>query len=92
MTVGFYATLRRIVGAKHVEMGALEGVTVGELVARVVARFPDLGPAILDEDGRLSRYVHVFVDGRGAQWLPEGLETRIEAGQTIEFFPAVAGG
>jgi molybdopterin synthase sulfur carrier subunit len=92
MTVSFYATLRRIVGSKHVDMGPLEGMTINALVDRVVAQFPDLAPEILDEAGRLSRHVHVFINGRGAQWLPDRFETRIDASQTIEFFPAVAGG
>ncbi len=92
MQVGFYATLRPIVGGKSVEVPLPPGATVQDLVDRVVARWPALEEALLDEHGALSRHVHVFVDGRGAGYLPDGLATRLEPHHKVDIFPAVAGG
>lgn len=92
MQVNFYATLRPLVGGRSVEFELDEGVTVRELIAAVVERFPPLRTQLLNEQGELYRHVHVFVNGRDAPFLAEGVETRIKAGDTIDIFPAVAGG
>ncbi|MCG8589560.1 MAG: MoaD family protein [Proteobacteria bacterium] len=92
MQIGFYATLRKIVGAKYAEVSVPEGASLQEVLDAVVGAYPDLKEELLDEAGRLSRHVHLFVDGRSSKHLPDGLDTRVHAGQTVEFFPAVAGG
>ena len=92
MKVSFYATLRPIVGAKTVDIAAAEGATVQELVEAIVAQHPALGPILLNEAGALPRGVHVFVNGRGAGYLTRGFETPLAADDTIDVFPAVAGG
>lgn len=92
MVIGFFATLRPIVGGKTIEVGLPDGTTVAELVAHLVASIPGLGEAILDETGQLSRRVHVFIEGRSAVYLDEGLATQLSASQRVDIFPAVAGG
>ena len=49
-------------------------------------------PLMLNEDKDLSRYVHMFINGRSAVLLSEGLETKLDGTESIDFFPAVAGG
>jgi molybdopterin synthase sulfur carrier subunit len=90
--VSFYATLRDIVGTKTVEFSVPEAISVRELIAAMVDRYPDLRAALLDDAGQLSKRVHVFVNGRGAGFLPDGVETRVSADDAIDVFPAVAGG
>jgi len=90
--VSFYATLRDLVGTRSVEFSVDDPTTVRNLVAAMVERFPALRPVLLEPGGELSRSVHVFVNGRGAGFLPDGLETRVSAADTIDVFPAVAGG
>jgi molybdopterin converting factor small subunit len=36
--------------------------------------------------------VHVFVNGRGAGWLPDAYATPLAADDSVDIFPAVAGG
>ena len=91
MRVSFYATLRKIVGTKHVELPLAEA-SLQEVLDTVLATHPELKDELLDESGQLSRYIHLFVDGRSSKFLPEGLSTRVDGSQTVEFFPAVAGG
>lgn len=92
MRISFYATLRKIVGQKHVELPLPERVSLEEILAAVVAAYPDLREEVLDETGHLDRYIHLFVNGRSSKFLPEGMATVVDGSQTIEFFPAVAGG
>lgn len=92
MIIGFFATLRPIVGGKTIEVDLPDGTTVQELVDHLILRIPGLRDAILDEVGELSRRVHVFIDGRSAVYLADGLETPLSASQRVDIFPAVAGG
>lgn len=92
MRVKVYATLRPIVGARIVDLPLPEGSRVRDLAALMVERWPDLAPLMLDEAGGLSQRVHVFVDGRSARHLPDGVETKLFARNEIDVFPAIAGG
>jgi molybdopterin synthase sulfur carrier subunit len=92
LRIGFYATLRKIVGEKYVEIDLAVPCTLQQIVDAVVAAFPELCDEILDEDGELDRYIHLFVNGRSSKFLEEGLATEVDGSQTLEFFPAVAGG
>jgi len=90
--VDFYATLRLVVGRKTVDVSLPEGATVRDLLDAIVSRFPPLAEKLLDEAGRLSGNVNVFIDGRGAPYLENGLDTVLRADQKVDIFPAVAGG
>jgi molybdopterin synthase sulfur carrier subunit len=90
--VNFYATLRAVVGARSVEVPVAGEISVRALLDRVVARYPAVGPYLLDERGELHRHVHVFINGRDVPYLPGGLETQVGARDTVDLFPAVAGG
>ena len=92
MRVKVYATIRPIVGGRHIDLDIEEGATVRELVARMIERWPDLAAMMLDDDGELSGRVHVFVDGRSSRHLPAGSDTQLFASNEVDVFPAVAGG
>ena len=92
MRVRLFAGLRAIAGAREVEVDTRVGATLGDLVDRLVALHPRLGPELFDEAGSLSRHVNVIVDGRSAVHLPERLETRLGGEEKVHIFPAVAGG
>jgi molybdopterin synthase sulfur carrier subunit len=90
--VSFYATIRAIVGAKTLEIDLADGSSIQDLLDRLIERCPPLAEKLLDPDGKLSRSVQVFVDGRSAFHLPDGLETKLGADHAVDIFPAVAGG
>jgi molybdopterin synthase sulfur carrier subunit len=92
MKVNFFATLRPIVGGKTVEFDVDHGVTVKEMLDVMITRFPKLRSELLDETGNMHGHVHFFVNGRDAQFLEQGVETRLAPDDVVNVFPAVGGG
>jgi molybdopterin synthase sulfur carrier subunit len=90
--ISFYATIRAIVGAKTLDIDLPGGSSIQQLLDRLVEHCPPLAEKLLDPEGKLSRSVQVFVDGRSALHLPEGLETKLRDDQSVDIFPAVGGG
>lgn len=92
MQINFYATLRPIVGGKTVDLSIEEGTTVAQLVEQIVTRYPPLREHLLNEQGELYPHVHVFVNGRDAPALDQGMQTPLTHADALDIFPAVAGG
>ena len=89
MKVHFYATLRQIVGKKTIEIPVEKQGTLQQLVDEVTTRYPALLHELVDEQGELYGYVHVFVNGRDSRFLEDGLSTVVDPEDTISMFPAV---
>jgi cysteine synthase B len=81
-------TLRgEVGGVRQVEA---DGGTVRELLDDLAARFPALGAQIL-ENGDVAPFVNVYLGGEDVRTL-DGLDTAVDAGQTLILLPAMAGG
>lgn len=91
MQVKVYATLRPIVGGALVPAETGPGQTVHELVDEMVARWPDLRPEMVDEQGKLLPRIQIFVNGRSIAF-GDGLATVIPVDANIAIFPPVGGG
>jgi molybdopterin converting factor small subunit len=70
---------------------AVEGATVGEVLAALDASHPGFRARLFDEDGQLRRFVNVFVADEDVRFM-KGLDTEVAAGSTVSIIPAVAGG
>ncbi len=70
---------------------AVEGATVGEVLAALDASHPGFRARLFDEDGKLRRFVNVFVADEDIRFL-DGLSTPVSEGQAVSIIPAVAGG
>ncbi|MBA2731012.1 MAG: MoaD/ThiS family protein [Euzebyaceae bacterium] len=70
---------------------AVDGTTVGEVVRSLDAAHPGVAERILDDNGRVRRFVNVFVDDEDIRFAG-GLETAVPDGATVSIIPAVAGG
>lgn len=65
--------------------------TLAEVVSSLNARFPGLGYRLLDDQGRMRRYILVFVNEDSVAHLaPESVTLR--DGDTVQIVPSVAGG
>lgn len=69
----------------------VEGADVRTVVANLEAAHPGLGDRLLTEDGALRRFVNVFVRDEDVRF-QRGLDTEVDAGDTVSIVPAVAGG
>ncbi len=93
MQIHFFATLRQIVGGKTIDLPVAGSMmTVRQLLEAVIARYPRLHTELFDEQGNLYRHVHVLINGRDVVYLESGLEALVSAEDTVNIFPAVAGG
>ena len=69
----------------------VDGSTVGEALKALDAAHPGFGERLFDDEGKLRRFVNVFVADEDIRFL-DGLETPLEDGTTVSIIPAVAGG
>ncbi len=82
-------TLRTLTaGASEVEV---DGVSVAEVLQALESNHPGFQERILDEDGKLRRFVNVFVSDDDVRFM-DGLATAVPDGETVSIVPAVAGG
>jgi molybdopterin converting factor small subunit len=65
--------------------------TLAELIEKVDADHPGIRGRVLDDDGKLRRFVNVYV-GEDDVRFAQGLETPTPDGITVSIIPAVAGG
>lgn len=61
------------------------------LVADLETNFPALGANIKDEDGKLRRFINVYVNDEDIRFL-DNLTTPIKDGDDVSIVPAIAGG
>jgi molybdopterin synthase sulfur carrier subunit len=69
----------------------VEGATVREALSSLETLHPGIGDRLLDDSGQLRRFVNVFLADEDVRFL-DGLDTPVQAGQTLSVVPAVAGG
>jgi molybdopterin converting factor small subunit len=70
---------------------AVEGTTVAEVLKELDAAHPGFSDRLFNENGKLRRFVNVFVAEEDIRFL-QGLETAVAPGATVSIIPAVAGG
>jgi sulfur-carrier protein len=69
----------------------VEGGTLAEVFDALDAAHPGFRGRLFDDDGKLRRFVNVFVADEDVRFL-DGLDTKVTDGQTVSIVPAVAGG
>lgn len=92
ITATLYATFRLIAGEKTFCVGARPGITVRQAVLEILEQVPALRKHWVDASGELYPHVHIFVNGVDYSTLPAGEDTVLSPGDTLDFFPPVAGG
>jgi molybdopterin synthase sulfur carrier subunit len=89
VTVRIPTTLRPLSGgASTVQVDA---ATVSEVITRLNEVHPGFSDRLLDAEGKLHRFVNVFVSDDDVRYL-DGLSTKVADGSTVSISPAVAGG
>jgi sulfur-carrier protein len=68
-----------------------EGSTLAEVLDALEAGHPGIRTRVLDDDGRLRRFVNVYVGDEDVRFA-DGLATPTPDGASVSVIPAVAGG
>jgi len=69
----------------------VSGGTLQDALTDLDAQYPGIGARVLDDEGRLRRFVNVYVNDDDVRFL-EDLQTPTPDGSSISIIPAVAGG
>jgi sulfur-carrier protein len=88
-TIRIPPVLRPAVGGEK-ELTA-DGSSVGQILRSVAASHPDTESQLFSPDGGLNRYVNVYLNDEDVRVL-EGLDTQVDASDTLVILPAMAGG
>lgn len=67
------------------------GTTARELIEDLEVQFSGIRERLLDDSGRLRRFVNVYLNDEDIRFLDD-LETALADGDTISIVPAIAGG
>jgi molybdopterin synthase sulfur carrier subunit len=70
---------------------SVDGATIGEVLAKLVAEYPALSGQVVQEDGSLHKFVNIYLDDDDVRYL-DGVSTPVPDGAEISILPAVAGG
>jgi molybdopterin converting factor small subunit len=69
----------------------LQAGTLSEVLASLEQAHPGIAERVLDDGGKIRRFVNVFVAEEDVRFL-DGLDTAVTDGQVVSIVPAVAGG
>jgi len=81
--------LRKLTGGA--ESVAASGSTIAAVVQDLETRHPGLKERICDDNGKIRRFVNVYVNGDDIRFL-DNLQTPVKEGDEISIVPAIAGG
>jgi sulfur-carrier protein len=81
--------LRRFTaGAEEVGVG---GQTIASAIEDLERKFPGIKERLCDEQGRVRRFVNIYVNGDDIRFL-SSLDTPVKDGDEVSIVPAIAGG
>ena len=70
---------------------AVDGATVGEVLANLELSHPGLKDKLCDDSGRVRRFVNIYANDEDIRFLDE-LDTSVSEGDELSIVPAIAGG
>jgi sulfur-carrier protein len=68
-----------------------DGSTLSEVLESLESSFPGIRSRVVDEQGKLRRFVNVYVGNEDVRFA-DGLDTKTPDGTQVSVIPAVAGG
>ncbi len=70
---------------------ALQSGKLSEVLGELGTVYPELKTRIFDDDGKLRRFINIFVSDEDIRFL-DGLDTEVTDQSVVSIVPAVAGG
>ncbi len=77
--------------ARGLDSVEVQGGTLADVIAELAASLPGLSYRILDDQGRLRRFVNAYVNDEPVSHL-EPHDVRLQEGDTVHILPSIAGG
>ncbi len=68
-----------------------DGATVGEVLAALTTRFPNLKKQLYNDEGKLRSFVNVYLNDDDIRYLQKDA-TSVAATDTLSIVPSIAGG
>jgi molybdopterin converting factor small subunit len=69
----------------------LPGATVGEVLAALTTRFPDLKKNLFNEEGKLRSFVNVYLNDEDIRYIGKDATPVVDA-DILSIVPSIAGG
>jgi adenylyltransferase/sulfurtransferase len=66
--------------------------TVGDALAQLTTRHPDLKKHLYSEEGKLRSFVNVYLNDEDVRYLPEKETTAVTDADALSIIPSIAGG
>lgn len=89
INVRITAVLQKLTnGQKQVQA---TGETVGDVLEDVEARFPGFKGQVYGEDGKLHRFVNIYLNDEDIRYMG-GVDAGVKPGDVLDVLPALAGG
>ena len=89
--VRLYGSLRELAGELEIDVSLPDGARVRDLLRQLEELRPGLAQRLLDENGNITRFANVFVNGRDIRDL-DGLDTPVLPDDEVTILPPAAGG
>ncbi len=90
--IQFYSLLRMLLKQERIELPAVEGETVAQLLGRIQQQLPTpFLHKLLDDDGSMHAGTIILVNRHNIHHL-EGLQTPVTDNDVVAMFPPGAGG
>ena len=92
MRVHFFAAYHNLTGVRTFNLECRADDTIRTTIDLIMRQFPVLESHWLDDNGILQAHLTVILNKVDVNSLPDGLETRINADDELDFLPPVGGG
>jgi molybdopterin synthase sulfur carrier subunit len=92
VTINLFATYRLETGTKSFQLNNPRGMTIAGGIKAVLEKYPVLKKHWINSDGELFPHVVIIHNGIELSRLDNGLETNIQDGDELGFFPPLSGG
>ena len=70
---------------------SLEAANIKELISALENQFPGMKERLLDENGKIRRFINFYVNDEDIRFLKQD-ETQLSEGNEVSIIPAIAGG
>lgn len=90
--VNLFATFKVLAGKSSLVLKMEKGQSVLDAFFLVLQATPALNAHWLDQNGQPHIYVHAFLNGDDVSTLMDGMKTKLQEGDCLDFIPPVAGG